>query len=144
MRTIPLHDVLQSNQFIWAFTPNKNLSIKTTYVLLKRDDSSRFYVVMHFALCHMEHETIIHMLRDYVNAKLVWQDICRNLPLIQNLNEIQVAQSSIQWRKLFIIIINDLWQTRNKILLTGKDFNCQIKTWQNVLSFIGVTHQVNR
>ncbi|RDX93830.1 hypothetical protein CR513_23869, partial [Mucuna pruriens] len=139
-RIIPPHDVLQSDRFILALTPDVNFSTKTAYRLLKRDDSVRthgiwrkiwdkgihirvcfLWKVMHnniltivfrqsrglcnnalCIICHMEDETIIHVLRDSVNVKL-------------NLNEILIAQSDIKWRKLFTIVANGGFPLSNYI-----------------------------
>ncbi|RDX97209.1 hypothetical protein CR513_20049, partial [Mucuna pruriens] len=83
-------------------------------------------------ICHMEDETIIHVLRDCMHAKLVWQNISPNL-----------------LRKLLTTVANVLWQTRNEILFAGEDFHCQTscklichRTWQNVPPSICVVHQV--
>ncbi|RDX80185.1 hypothetical protein CR513_39295, partial [Mucuna pruriens] len=87
MGIIPSHDILQSDRFIWTLTPNRNFSTKIAYRLLKVDDSGKKVVhndiltnVLRHSrglcdnalctICHMEEETIIHMLRDYVHAKL--------------------------------------------------------------------------
>ncbi|RDY04122.1 hypothetical protein CR513_12211, partial [Mucuna pruriens] len=86
-------------------------------------------------LCHIE-DKIIQVLRDYVHAKLVWQNISPNFLvyffssglvdwLIRNQNKTQIDQSSIRWRKLFTTIANILRQTQNKFLFPREDFHCQ-------------------
>ncbi|RDX72297.1 hypothetical protein CR513_48246, partial [Mucuna pruriens] len=82
MGVISPYDFLQNDRFIWVLTLDGNFSTKTTYRLLKGDDSvralkfgERFETKIFTpcdslgdntlcTICHMEDETIIHMPRD--------------------------------------------------------------------------------
>ncbi|RDX85376.1 hypothetical protein CR513_33448, partial [Mucuna pruriens] len=73
-------------------------------------DKVELYVIMHFALyVTWEDETIIHVLRDCMNGKLVWQNISPNLLGRISIVELYVGLFGREHDKMF----NILWTKVN-------------------------------